>query len=180
MSANIEENVESAIQQVERLYERVTGQAAPAPGEGPYAEIPAEHDPARYVEQQMERLMQALGAAPAQEILREEAPVWAPPVSIWAAQDRYLICVDIPGVPRASLQLSLTEGAVEITGERPPPLDGARGAELRWTERPGGRFRRVVALPPGAHGAEMRASVVQGVLEITVPRASAPRPVPIS
>lgn len=180
MSANIEENVESAIHQVERLYERVTGQAAPAPGDGPYAEIPAEHDPARYVEQQMERLMQALGGATAPETQREEVATWAPPVSIWAAPDRYLIFVDIPGVPRASLQLSLAEGAIEITGERPPPLDGTRGAELRWTERPGGRFRRIVALPPGTLGAEMRASVVQGVLEITVPRASAPRPVPIS
>ncbi len=179
MSANIEENVESAIRQVERLYERVTGQAAPPAGEAPYAEIPAEHDPARYVEQQMERLLSTLGTSRASEAPREIPPAWVPPVSIWSAPDRYVICVDLPGVPRPSIQLALQEGAVEITGERPAPLDGTQGAELRWAERPGGRFRRVVALPPGSNAAEMRASMAQGVLEITLPRAAGPRPIPI-
>lgn len=179
MSANIEENVESAIRQVERLYERVTGQSAPPTGEAPYAEIPAEHDPARYVEQQMERLLTALGTARTPEVQEETPPAWVPPVSIWAAPDRYLICVDLPGVPRPSIQIALQEGALEITGERPAPLDGTQGAELRWAERPGGRFRRIVALPPGANAAEMRASMAQGVLEILLPRAAGPRAIPI-
>ncbi len=179
MSANIEEHVDSAIRQVERLYERVTGEAAPAQGEGPYAEIPAEHDPARYVEAQMERLMQALGASNAPVAAPDQAATWSPPVSIWAMEDRYLIFVDVPGVPRSSLQIALADGFLEIQGERPAPFEGARGAELRWTERPGGRFRRVVALPPGVNPTEMRAAVTHGVLEVTLPRIAAPRPVPI-
>ncbi|HEY8432290.1 MAG TPA: Hsp20/alpha crystallin family protein [Sandaracinaceae bacterium] len=179
MSANIEEHVESAIRQVERLYEHVTGQSAPAPGAAPYAEIPAEHDPARYVEQQMERLLHALGGGPVPDVPRHEAPTWVPPISIWAAPDRYLICVDLPGVPRSSLQISVAEGVLEIAGERPAPLETVRGAELRWTERPGGRFRRVVALPVGANTSEMRASIVHGVLELTLPRLTTPQPVAI-
>lgn len=183
MNPNVDDPVERAIHQVERLYERVTGHAAPVVSDGPYAQIPAERDPAQYVEEQMERLARALGgvsevASAAPEPQRVTAQPWSPPVSVWETEDRFLICVDLPGVPRANLSIAIAAGMIDISGTRPAPLDG--GAELRWTERLGGRFARSIPLPPGGIASEMRAELEQGVLHITVPRSRAPRPVPLS
>jgi HSP20 family protein len=181
-----EDQVESAISSVERLYERVTGQTAPSTGERPYAEIPAERDPAQYVEEQMERLASALGAfertasvQPAQG-MQPVSTSWMPPVSVWEATDHYLVCVDLPGVARAGLKVSLAAGRIEVVGERPPPINGVSGAQLRWTERPGGTFRRLIGLPPDAQVGDLRAEVKNGVLEVRVPRDASPRPIPVT
>src|SRR5689334_15318867 len=88
--------IDDAIQQVERLYRTVTGKDAPAT-EPPYATIPPESDPTRYVEEQVERLMTALGQLPG---TTPRMPTWTPPLSVWENAREIAICIELPGVPR--------------------------------------------------------------------------------
>lgn len=176
MSPN-EDHVDSAIQKVEHLYRQVTGRAAPAPADTPYAAIPAERDPIEYVEEQMVRLSQALTGVVRVE--PAETPAFTPAVSLWEDADGYVLCVDLPGVLRSSLTISVAGGAIEVSGERCAPRD-VSGAQLRFTERLGGRFRRMIALPPNANATELRADLRDGVLSIHVPRSTAARPIPLT
>ncbi len=177
MNANAEEKVDRAIRQVEDLYRSVTGE--PAPESEERATIPPERDPAQYVEEQMERLVSALSAFSGGEVVRAGGELCAP-VSVWEDDERYLVCVDLPGVPRDRVHVTLHRSHLEIIAERADPLDRSPSAQLCWAERAGRRFRRVVPLPDGAQHAEIRGEMRDGVLQLRIPRAPAARAVPIS
>jgi hypothetical protein len=51
------QNIDSAIDQVERLFRSVTGHDAPPVGEQPYATIPPEKNPEVHIQEQVDRLM---------------------------------------------------------------------------------------------------------------------------
>jgi HSP20 family protein len=164
--------IESAIQQVERLYQSVVGQPPPPLGDEPFATIPPEREPFRFVEEQIERLNQMLGAT--MQRITTRAP-WTPPTSLWETADGYVLQVDLPGVPRAAVQVSVVGSALDIVGERPAPaIDGQGGgrtaARTRWSERVGGSFRRSVPLPGDADLGEVHASLRDGVLEVRLGR----------
>lgn len=166
--------IESAIQQVERLYQSVVGQAPPPLGDEPFATIPPEREPFRFIEEQVERLNQMLGTTV--QRITARAP-WTPAASLWETPDTYVLQVDLPGVPRSTLQVTLVGGTLDVMGERPPPaLDGreraAEEARTRWSERMGGSFRRSVSLPEDADASDVRATLRDGVLEIRVGRRS--------
>jgi HSP20 family protein len=165
--------IESAIQQVERLYQSVVGQPPPPLGEEPYAGIPPEREPFQFVEEQIERLNQMLGATVERMNVRQP---WTPAASFWETPDAYVLQVDLPGVPRGAVQVNVAGSSLEIVGERPAPaIESRPGAGMgqarpRWSERVGGSFRRTVPLPGDADGSEVRASLRDGVLEVRLAR----------
>lgn len=158
------ENIDEAIQQVERLYRSVTGKDVPG-GDAPYAPIPPEKDASRYVEDQLMRLHALLGE-------RTVAQPYAPPVAVWEGPSEVLLCVDLPGVPRDAVEVTTTGQALVVAGHR-PERTGEAGLLLRGAERPGGTFRRVLPLPPGTNPEQVQAQLRDGVLELRVPRTAA-------
>jgi HSP20 family protein len=166
--------LDQAIEQVERLYKSVTGSEPPA-GEGkPYAAIPPEKDPERHVEEQLQRLLGMLPAPPAGEAAARPAqPPWTPPVSVWESASEVVVLVDLPGVPRSAVGVSVSRGTVLITGERArPAVNGAGELAPRWIERPFGPFLRAIPLQGDAREDDVRAQMHEGVLEIRIPRAA--------
>ena len=80
--------------------------------------------------------------------------------------DGLWVLVAVPGVRRENIQVSLTNGYLTITGERPLPECCADG-ELKIWEIPLGRFeRRVGPLDPAYLLAVEQASVKDGLLVI--------------
>ena len=158
-----EDAIGQAIAQMERLYWTVTGREAP-PLEAGYAPIPAEKDPVRHVEDQMDRLLGMMGRAG----LGSAAAAWTPTLSLWEADNEVVICLDLPGVSREALRLHVEGNLLMVTGER--TLPSYEGAGLQWSERPVGTFRRAVPLPPLARNGEPTAKIRDGVLEVHVPR----------
>jgi HSP20 family protein len=152
--------IDETIQQVEMLYRSVTGRDAP-PAETAYAPIPAEKDPTRHVEEQMDRLLGLLGQ---NEIQPAQAPTWTPPMVVTESDTELVICLDLPGVGRDRVQLRQQGELLTVSGERPLPGNG--GARLRMSERPLGAFRRTLWIP--TRPAELTAQMKEGVLEIRV------------
>lgn len=177
MHANVEEKVDHAIRHVEDLYRSVTGETAPPRTED--GAIPPEREPAQYVEEQMERLASALGTLSSTELVWARGELSAP-ISVWEDDDRYLVYVDLPGVPRDRVHVSIRGEHVEIIAQRVDLLDRSSSARLHWAERAGRRFRRLVPLPRGAQAHEIRAEMRDGVLELRIPRAPYARVIPIS
>ena len=162
-----EEAIGQAILQMERLYRTITGKDAPS-GDTVYAAIPAEKDPARHVEEQLDRLMNVVSRTG----LAAPQSAWTPSLSVWEAEKELVLCLDLPGVRREALTVQIEGNLLTVSGER--EALSYEGARLSWSERPQGAFRRTVLLPQVARHAEPFAQVKDGQLEIRIPRETVP------
>jgi HSP20 family protein len=164
--------IDDAIGKVEILYRTLTGRDAP-PADVPYAPIPAEQDPAIYVQEQMDRLMRLVGAAP--EAPSPATAMWTPAMSVWEGPTESLVCVDLPGVSRDQLEVGLQGSLLIVSGRRATPdvLPETSRFRARSTEQAFGVFRRVIPLPPTAQRDHMTAWLKDGVLWLRIPNEAA-------
>jgi HSP20 family protein len=175
------QSIDRAIEQVEGLYKSLTGQEAPAPNDRPYQPIPPERSPEQFIDEQIDRLVTALGTFTGAAV---QSPSWTPPVSMWEGENELVVRVDLPGVPSSDARVTATRGMLEVAGRRmPSPPEDTKALGLRHIEAWHGEFRRRIPLPPGADVDRLEAKLRDGVLEISVPRYSQPsnvRSVPVA
>jgi HSP20 family protein len=174
-------SIDTAIDQVERLYRTVTGRSAPPAGDQPYATIPPEKVPEEHVQEQVDRLVETLTEFAAPGIAGTE---WKPSIALWEGKNEIILVVDLPGVRRDSVHVAVNRGVIQIQGERSLPQD-KNGDErtLRYAEQPFGKFRRTIPIPLATRFEELQAQLRDGILEIRVPReaeADNAREVPVS
>lgn len=98
-----------------------------------------------------------------------EATAWKPNVDLYEHPDRYVLRIDLPGVPAAEVQIQVERDTLVLSGERRVEPGLAREAFLR-VERPHGRFSRQIALPATVDQSKIRASHRNGVLEVELPK----------
>lgn len=87
-------------------------------------------------------------------------------------EDEYTILVDVPGVPRESLDVNAVGDELTISGERTRP-DFPEDTEMLRSERGFGRFSRTVRLPSEVDFEAVSAKLDGGVLRVTLPRKGA-------
>jgi HSP20 family protein len=160
--------IDEAIGHVENLYRALTGKQCAELG-APYAPIPEGADPDAHVQKQWDRLLAALAGAPPPTMMRRRA-AWIPPISVVETNSEVLFYVDLPGVSREQVNVSLEGGFLVIEGQRAFEPSNADRPPRVFGDRPSGPFRRQVALPVGLELAQMSARLVDGVLEIRIPR----------
>lgn len=167
--------IDHAIGTVDRLYRAVTGRNAPETI-GVYAAIPPEKDPVEHVNEQIDLLTRALGGAPTPPMRQ----FFTPPMSVWMGPHENALVIDLPGVRREELQLSVEGRVLVVAGTRGSALAGEGGPyRLTGTEHPIGAFVRRIPLPAPCRLEEINARLHDGVLEIRIPHdgatASSPR-----
>jgi HSP20 family protein len=91
------------------------------------------------------------------------------PVDVIAEGDDYRITALVPGVKADELQIEVLEDVVSIKGEFIPYLDD--DAHILRQERPSGKFERSMRLPAMLNAAGAEAEVINGVLNLRVPKA---------
>lgn len=91
------------------------------------------------------------------------------PVDVIAEGDDYRITALVPGVKAEELQIEILEDVVSIKGEFVAYLD--EDATILRQERPAGKFERTMRLPTILNAAGAEAEVVNGVLNLRVPKA---------
>lgn len=99
---------------------------------------------------------------------RTQASAWVPSVEIYALGDDLLIRCELPGVGKEDVDISLSGGSLWIWGERPGDPHEREDVSVYVRERRYGPFRRSINMPAAIDGDQIRASLVDGVLEITV------------
>ena len=97
-----------------------------------------------------------------------------PPINVGATPERLDVYLFAAGLDPQSIDLSIQQNVLTISGSRPSPAN--EQANYYRRERFSGDFRRVVALPDDVDSEGTRASYRDGVLHITVPRREAARP----
>lgn len=98
---------------------------------------------------------------------------WQPPTDIHETPQAYLIDIDLAGVDKKEIDLSLYEGMLSVHGRRPLPQT-AETEQHGWIGRRYSHFSRTFALPADADTQAVTAKMVDGVLHIYLPKATAP------
>lgn len=99
-----------------------------------------------------------------------EAP--AAPLSLWEDEEHVFVEVDVPGLAKEDLDLTVRDGRLWITGERKFP----QGDVKSWyDERRYGRFERVISLSDLVDPDSIEASLENGVLSITLAKKAEAR-----
>lgn len=96
---------------------------------------------------------------------------WAPNTDVYSTEDGIVIKVELAGIQREDLQLSVEENLLKISGTRP---DGCRAPKCTFLvmEINYGAFETVIELPHGYDMACARAAYHNGFLRIDVPRSA--------
>ena len=83
----------------------------------------------------------------------------------------YHILMDIPGISKNDIDVSLENGVVTVCGNKLPccEFDSSKDS-YHFKERATGRFTRCFKLPPNADFSKSTASHVNGVLVLTFPK----------
>jgi len=89
------------------------------------------------------------------------------PVDIVEERASYRFSVDLPGLKSDSLEVSVEDGTLVISAERPVPAWG-EGARVHRAERHYGRVRRAFKLPNDVGDDAIQAAYKDGVLQVTV------------
>lgn len=97
---------------------------------------------------------------------------WQPNVDIYERVDSIIVVVELPGVEREKISVTINEGTLRISGTRPKSIPDAT-VHVHQMEIPCGRFERVLELPPVPHPEAVEAAYSDGYLMITIPKANA-------
>jgi len=100
---------------------------------------------------------------------------WAPALDITQDKDTVFVKVELPGLKKEDIDISLHEGMLTISGERKQEKREGEGETFR-EERYFGRFHRTVTLPTAVQADKVKASYRDGILEIELPKAEEAKP----
>ena len=99
---------------------------------------------------------------------------WVPNADIFSRGEDLVIRIQLAGVGREEVEVTLSDDVLTISGERKGNPD-EEGLEVYVRELFYGSFRRDVALPSGTDGSRVDAVFNNGMVEITVRGAAGSR-----
>lgn len=97
----------------------------------------------------------------------------APPASVIEAADGYTLEVEMPGVNKDGLDISVENNELTIVGRRSLPV--VEGTLVHHESRPE-NFRRTFELDPSIDANKISARIEQGLVTLTLPKAEHVKP----
>jgi HSP20 family protein len=99
---------------------------------------------------------------------------WTPALDLYQNNDNVMAMVELPGMRKEDIEISLHDGMLTIGGER--QAQKADGDNATRTERFSGKFRRSVTLPTRVDPSKVSATYKDGILTVTLPKAEEAKP----
>jgi HSP20 family protein len=96
-----------------------------------------------------------------------------PPASVREIGDGYMLEIEMPGVKKDGLEISVENNELTIIGRRSLPAVG--GTLVHRESRPE-NFRRVFELDPSIDTDKISAKIDQGLVTLTLPKAEHVKP----
>jgi HSP20 family protein len=97
----------------------------------------------------------------------------APPSSVIEAGDGYTLEIEMPGVTKDGLDISVENNELTIIGRRSLPV--VQGTLIHHESRPE-NFRRTFELDPSIDANKISARIEQGLATLTLPKAEHVKP----
>ena len=99
---------------------------------------------------------------------------WSPALDLYQNNDNVIATVELPGMRKEDIEISLRDGTLTISGER--KRESTDGEKAERTERYVGVFRRSIALPTRVDASKVSATYRDGILIVTLPKAQEVKP----
>ncbi|MBE0543133.1 MAG: Hsp20/alpha crystallin family protein [Verrucomicrobia bacterium] len=100
---------------------------------------------------------------------------WTPALDVFEDKDNFIVTVELPGMKKEHIDVSLHEGSLSISGERKSETQH-EDAEVYRAERFVGRFQRTVTLPSPVASDKVKAQYQDGVLTVTLAKTEEAKP----
>lgn len=100
---------------------------------------------------------------------------WTPALDIHEDKDNLIVKVELPGMKKEDIEVSLHDGSLSISGERKGE-EKFKDAEVYRAERFFGRFQRTVTLPTPVAADKVKAQYKDGILTVTLPKTEEAKP----
>ena len=132
------------------------------------------YEPWTFVSRLQRQLDRALG-----EVASGATVSWIPHVDIHEEAERFVVAADLPGVEGKNIEITAEQGVLTIKGERRSEKKSSKDG-YESVERASGTFLRRFTLPESVDAEGIKATQVNGVLEISIPKRPTEQPRRIS
>ena len=99
---------------------------------------------------------------------------WTPALDLYQNNDNVIAVVELPGMRKEDIEISLHDGTLTISGER--KMETQEGDKAERSERYVGKFRRSITLPTRVDASNVSATYQDGILKLTLPKAEEAKP----
>lgn len=99
---------------------------------------------------------------------------WTPALDLYQSNDNVIAVVELPGMRKEDIEISLHEDMLTISGER--KHETGPNDKTERTERYVGKFRRSISLPARVDASKVSATYKDGILTVTLPKAEEAKP----
>lgn len=103
------------------------------------------------------------------------APTWKPAVDITEHDDEYVAKVELPGVNKDDVKITMQDNVLSIRGEKTQEKKG-KEENYHRVERYYGSFQRSFTLPTSVKSDRIEAEYKDGILTIRMPKAEEAKP----
>ncbi len=100
---------------------------------------------------------------------------WTPAIDMYEDKDNLYVRVEVPGMRKEDIEVSLHDGSLSISGERKAE-NRQEEHEVYRAERFYGRFQRTVSLPCDVSNDKVKAQYKDGILSVTLPKTEQAKP----
>lgn len=98
-----------------------------------------------------------------------------PLVNLTEDKENYYLRAELPGVKADELDIQVTANNIAISGER-KIAEEQEGTRYHRREREEGTFSRMIGLPGDVNSEKVEATLENGILTVTIPKAEAAKP----
>lgn len=98
-----------------------------------------------------------------------------PPLDLYEDKDNFVVKIELPGMKKEDIDVSLHDGSLSISGERKSE-EKFEGADVYRSERFFGHFQRTITLPAAVDAGKIKAQYKDGVLAVALPKAEEAKP----
>ena len=131
--------------------------------------------PLRSLQGEVNRLFESVFPGTMEGDDESMSTVWSPRMDLVEADDHYQVQVDLPGVSKEDVSITVEDNELTIRGERRAESRAEDDHVVRM-ERTFGTFYRSIRLPRTVDESKIKATFDDGVLTVNLPKTEKSRP----
>jgi HSP20 family protein len=100
---------------------------------------------------------------------------WAPIIDIEEDKDSILVKVEVPGINKDDIKVTVRDNILSISGERKQEKE-MKEKTFHRIERSYGKFSRTITLPTAVDAGKIKATYKDGILNVSLPKPESVKP----
>ena len=92
-----------------------------------------------------------------------------PSINVNETDDNYSVFIDLPGVEKKDIEVSMNDGQVVVLAERKNNIE-TKSDKCAWQESIAGKYQRTFELPSVINEDNIKAKYKNGVLNLIIPK----------